>query len=272
MDKKPEECKEGAPEWMATYGDLVTLLMCFFVLLFAFSEIDAQKFEAVMESFQGSAGILSGGKTLSDGPFVFDAMPENDISKAVEEPVEDIEVLKEEVEKLLEAAGLESEVELELEARGLIIRFPDKVLFDSGKADLKTGALETLKALGETFNAEEFSEKLIRVEGHTDNVPINTVIYPSNWELSGARSANVVKYLQNASGVDPIRLSTTGYGEYRPIESNDTAAGRARNRRVDIVILRDLYEIQEPNQSEETSSDDAENDQSEETPSESTNE
>lgn len=254
MDKKAKECKEGAPEWMATYGDLVTLLMCFFVLLFAFAEIDAQKFEAVMQSFQGSAGILSGGKTLSDGPFVFEAMPENEISKAVEEPVEDIEVLKEEVEKLLEAADLESEVELELEARGLIIRFPDKVLFDSGKADLKSGALDTLKALGETLNDEQFADKLIRVEGHTDNVPINTLIYPSNWELSGARSSNVVKFFQEEALMDPTRLSVTGYGEYRPIESNDTAEGRARNRRVDIVILRDLFESLEPNQSEETPS------------------
>lgn len=267
MEKKQEECKEGAPEWMATYGDLVTLLMCFFVLLFAFSEIDAQKFEAVMESFQGSAGILSGGKTLSDGPFVFDAMPENEISKAVEEPVEDIEVLKEEVEQLLQAAGLESEVELELEARGLVIRFPDKVLFDSGKADLKEGALVTLGALGETFNAEEFMDKQIRIEGHTDNVPINTLIYPSNWHLSTGRAISVIDFFENESQIDSTRMVASGYGEYRPLESNDTAEGRARNRRVDIVILNDIYESLEPN-SEEASTETT----TEEGTSESTNE
>ncbi len=246
-DKCPE-CPAGLPEWMATYGDLVTLLMCFFVLLFAFSEIDAQKFEAVMESFQGSAGILSGGVTISQDQLVFEATPEVSSSETV--PVtEDIQQLKEQIEEYLEQneqENIEQDIIVEIDSRGLIIRFPDKALFDSGRADLKRESIDTLDFLGGLLNSEEFNMMAIRVEGHTDNVPINTFRFPSNWELSTTRATNVLRYFINSAELSPMRLAASGYGEYYPIEDNATREGRSKNRRVDIVILSKHFESVEP--------------------------
>lgn len=246
--RKKDEGPGGAPEWMTTYGDLVTLLMCFFVLLFAFSEIDAQKFEAVMESFQGSAGILSGGETLSEGPLVFSTVPEVDVTQSSEaQNMENLEMLKEIVEEFLEVKELDEDIIVELDSRGLVIRFPDEALFDSGKADIKPEARETLTFLGELLNTEEFADSAIRVEGHTDNIPINTFRFPTNWELSTTRATNVLKFFVNEGNLEPNRLAASGYGEYYPLASNDTREGRARNRRVDVVILSEHFSDKEPN-------------------------
>jgi len=240
--KKQAAAAGGVPEWMATYGDLVTLLMCFFVLLFAFSSIDAQKFEAVMQSFQGSAGILSGGTSLTPADMVFDGMPESEASTRPTN-TESLEVLKEAVEKFLAENQLESKVTVELEARGLLLRFEDNALFDSGKADLKTGSITTLQFLAEILNTEEFKSKNVRVEGHTDNIPINTARFPSNWELSTTRASNVVRFFIEEGDMIPARFSASGYSEYYPIASNELPEGRAMNRRVEIVVLRDADKL-----------------------------
>ncbi len=238
MAKKQQECKKGAPEWMNTYGDMVTLLMCFFVLLFAFSSIDAQKFEAVMKSFQGSAGVLSGGKSLSEAPMVFDAMPENQTSNNEVIEQNQLENLKEKLEEYLSENDMESEVTLELESKGLIIRFKDNVLFDPGRATIKPASTAIIDFLGDLLMSEELVNEEIRVEGHTDNVPNISALYPTNWELSTGRATNVVKYFVEEIGMTPMRISAAGYSEYRPIDTNDTAAGRAANRRVDIVVIK----------------------------------
>lgn len=236
-DKCPE-CKAGAPEWMATYGDLVTLLMCFFVLLFAFSSIDAQKFEAVMQSFQGSAGVLSGGKALSEAPLVFDGMPESQTSSQQVIEQNKLENLKEQVEQYLEENQMDAMVDIELEDRGLVIRFKDNVLFDPGSATIKAGSFPILDFLSELLSTEDLINEEIRVEGHTDNVPNISTLYPSNWELSTARATNVVRYFVEQSDFLPARLSAAGYSEYHPISTNDTAEGRSANRRVDIVVIK----------------------------------
>lgn len=244
-NKKPEDPKPGLPEWMATYGDLVTLLMCFFVLLFAFSSIDAQKFEAVMQSFQGSAGILSGGKSLADGPLVFNGMPEAQTTESPKES-QQLEQLKEQLESYLEQNNLEASVQLVLEARGLLLRFKDNVLFDPGKADLKPQALQILTFLADALNSAEFADRYIRVEGHTDNVPINTDRFPSNWELSAGRASSVIRYYIENQQFRPDRFTAAGYGEYYPVGDNGTAEGRALNRRVDIVVLRNSEATEAP--------------------------
>lgn len=246
MDKKCPECKAGAPEYMLTYGDLVTLLMCFFVLLFAMSSTDAQKFEALMVSFQGSAGILPGGTSMSESKMQFDGMPEKNTSSSNNIQLDSMEKLKEEVQKELNKNNLGTDVDLEIEARGLIIRFPDNVLFDSGSADIKKEALDSLTAIGSVLDKKEYQSSSIRVEGHTDNVPISTAKYPSNWELSTARSTNVIKYLISNVSIDPNRLAASGYGEYHPIASNADNVGKAKNRRVDIVVLSTLETSTEP--------------------------
>ncbi len=234
-DKCPE-CKSGAPEWMATYGDLVTLLMCFFVLLFAFSSIDAQKFEAVMQSFQGSAGILSGGKSLSEAPMVFDGMPESQTSSQSVIEMKKLESIQKEVKEYLEQNNMNGLVEMKLETKGLVIRFKDNVLFDSGSATIKSRSLGILAFLSDLLKTPELINQDIRVEGHTDNIPHVSSLYPSNWELSTARATNVVRFFLEKSQLLPSRLSAAGYSEYHPIESNATSSGRSANRRVDIVI------------------------------------
>lgn len=236
-DKCPE-CKQGAPEWMNTYGDMVTLLMCFFVLLFAFSSIDAQKFEAVMISFQGSAGILEGGKSLSEAPMAFDAMPESQTSSAQVIEQNKLEALKEKVEQYISENQMQAQVDVQLENFGLIIRFKDNVLFDSGSAVIRRESYDILTFLGSLLNSDEFVNEQIRVEGHTDNVPIRTAIYPTNWELSANRATNVVKFFIENAEMEPVRLSASGYGEYHPIATNDSTEGRAANRRVDIVVVK----------------------------------
>lgn len=244
MDKRPEESKPGAPAWMVTYGDLVTLLMCFFVLLFAFSEIDAQKFEAVMQSFQGSAGVLGNGKSLSEDILIFDASPETDITPMTQETeqlqiVKDfLEDIQEELKKELESTEFLDDIQFEIQENKLIIRLKNNVLFDSAKADIKDDALEVLTIIGEILKSEKFKDTNVAIEGHTDNVPINTIRFPSNWELSGARSISVLKYFISELNFPEKRLSTAGYAEFKPIDSNDTIEGRANNRRVEIIIER----------------------------------
>ncbi|MDO4800174.1 MAG: flagellar motor protein MotB [Bacillota bacterium] len=244
MKQPPEEQKKGAPEWMATYGDLVTLLMCFFVLLFAFSSIDAQKFDAVMQSFQGSAGILTGGKSLSEAPFVFDAMPEH--SKSVAQTIDEegvsalesksVEELASELWDIIHQNNMQFQIEVIQNGTHVTVRFRDNALFDPNRATLKDDAREILKSFSEIIKQDSIKYSEIVVEGHTDNLPTSGTSFPTNWELSAARSTNVVRFLIESLHLDPYKLSSAGYGEYRPITSNETAAGRALNRRVDIII------------------------------------
>lgn len=222
---------------MNTYADMVTLLLCFFVLLFALSTIDAQKFKVIMSSFQNSLGVLESGKTIEESELVDDAFDENKSTIQMEE-LEDFRKLQEEVEQYLDKNGMDDEVLVELETRGLLLRFSDNVLFDSGYAYLKPVAKETLTFLAGLLMEEDFIDKHIRVEGHTDSDPINSFKFPTNWELSVARSSNVVRFLAEDMTIDPMRLSASGYSQYHPVAPNDTDVNKAKNRRVDIVILK----------------------------------
>ncbi len=227
-----EEQAAGSPAWMTTYGDLVTQLMIFFVLLFAMSSIDVQKFEQAIMSLQGAFGFLSSGRTT---------LPE-DLLGGLPTPQEDLDqrdmAQMLEVKALLEAglreSGLEATVLLTLEERGLVVRFTDSVLFDLGRAEIKPLGRQTLASISKSLSGVP---NQVRVEGHTDNIPIRTANFPSNWELSAARATNVVRYLIEELHMVPNRLSSAGYGEYRPIAPNETPEGRQLNRRVDTVVL-----------------------------------
>lgn len=261
MDKKPEECKAGAPEWMVTYGDLVTLLMCFFVLLFAFSEIDAQKFEAVMQSFQGSAGVLEGGKALSEDPLVFDASPETDTTPEATND-EQLDIIKEllaaakgEIEAEFEGMEFEEDVEILIAGEKIIIRLKNNVLFDSASADIKEGSIEILLTIGEVLQGELFTGSSIKIEGHTDDRPINTIRFPSNWELSAGRATSVLNYFVNELDFDQKRLSIAGHAEFKPIDTNETVEGRANNRRVEITIESLNFNLLEEEETENPTSD-----------------
>lgn len=150
--------------------------------------------------------------------------------------LEDLEAAKRELEEKLAKEISDKEVLLEFARGGLVITMANDILFDSGKAKLKSRSHSVLKKVAAVLK-ENLPTRNIGVEGHTDNVPIKYSGWKSNWELSAARATSVLHYLIDECAVEPQRLSAIGYGEYRPIDSNDTAAGRARNRRVEIIIL-----------------------------------
>jgi len=239
-NKNNEQALGGSPAWMATYGDLITQILIFFVLLFSFSNVDRDKFTAAMLSLQGSLGIIDGGMTLQEG----DLMEQGEIGEimiSVQEQRE-FELLHERVEEIISEDDLNG-IQVNLDERGLVIRFVEGVLFDSGKADIKNEARAILDKIAPLLID---THRHIRIEGHTDNLPINTREFPSNWELSTARAVNVVKYFIEKHNFSPYILSAAGYGEYRPIAPNDSDKNRALNRRVDIIILKSTSESTEP--------------------------
>jgi chemotaxis protein MotB len=221
---------------MTTYADMVTLLLTFFVLLYSFSTVDVQKFRAIIAAFQGTLGVLDGGKTISTVPAVNEGTLDLDTAFDIsQKEIQQIQALYEEVQSLIAEGQLPGTVELITEERGLVVRFADRAFFDLGKADIRADALPVLEQVAEILRP---LPNHVRVEGHTDNLPIKTERFPSNWELSTARATNVIRFLIEEAHLDPERLSAAGYGEYRPIDTNETIAGKARNRRVDLVILR----------------------------------
>lgn len=236
--KSDDGGKQGAPEWMTTYGDMVTLLLCFFVLLFAFSEVDAKKFEAFIQSFQGSLGVLDSGRTIEDSEYISEALMD-ELTTRQQEELEDFKKLKEQLEQFLEERNLEADIFIDLEIRGLVMRFQDNVLFDPGDASLKEESKRILSEISEFLFKPEYEQKNIRVEGHTDTVPTGSQSkYPTNWELSAARAINVVRFLSEDIGLRSERFTASGFSEYHPVAPNDTRENKGKNRRVDIVILR----------------------------------
>lgn len=232
-----EEIKMGAPEYMNTYGDMMTLLLCFFVILFSMSNIDAKKFEALVVSFSGSLGVLDGGNTLTQENIINEGSI-NDKSNSTVTELDNFKELEEKIKEYLKENKIEDKVSVVNEDQGLLLRFQDSILFDQGSAILRTDSDVVLKYISDILKTPNFKEKFITVEGHTDNVPIRTSLYSSNWELSVARACNVVQFLIEKQGLDPARLSAAGYSEYHPVESNDTAQNMAKNRRVDIMIMK----------------------------------
>ncbi len=241
--KSQDEQKQGLPEWMGTYGDMVTLLLTFFVMLFAMSTVNEQKFEQIVNSIQGSLGIQMQGKSINDDALVADGIDNAlELNEMIENmnpennDNEDMQELFVQIQNYINENNLGDSVVISQEEPGLLIRFKENVLFDSGKADLKSGAKDILDDISEILKA---FDKHIRVEGHTDNVPIHNREFPSNWELSARRAANVVRYFIEGNKIEPTRLSLSGYGEYHPVADNSTLEGRQKNRRVDVVILKE---------------------------------
>ncbi|MGV8146354.1 MAG: flagellar motor protein MotB [Alkaliphilus sp.] len=236
--KKQQEAQAGAPAWMATYGDMVTLLLCFFVLLFAFSTIDAEKFQAIITAFQGSIGIMEDGTTVEPTEFVSEAL-QDELTTSQQEELEDFRKLQEQLEAFLETHNLQADVLVTLETIGLVLRLQDNVLFDSGKSELKSDSFELLSYLSTLLKQSEFLDKNVRIEGHTDSDPLRFgARYETNWELSVARASRVVRYLIEVEELAPQRFTASGYSMFHPIAPNDTAENKSKNRRVDIVILR----------------------------------
>lgn len=235
-EKKKNGGDEGAPAWVVTYGDMMSLLLTFFIFLFAFSSVDAQEFEAVMDALKAQLGILDGGRTLDTGAFINAGFEGGELASITEEG-EFQEMIKY-VESYVEEQELGSDVNLELDERGLVIRMTGQVLFDLGKANLNPAGREVLKTIARFLKGIPND---IMIEGHTDDLPINNSEFPNNWVLSSIRATTVISYFIEQR-IDPRRLSAAGYSEYKPLVPNTSAANRAKNRRVDIVILKQIQD------------------------------
>lgn len=231
------EDENKSPSWLTTYGDMMSLLLIFFVFLFSFSNIDAQKFKAMVASLQASLGVLEGGRSMSDLPAIGSSEGQ-DIAQRTNEPQDEFEALYEDIQRYMQQNNIAAVVELSESKMEILLRFKDNVLFESGKADIIPDGLPVLNNIATVIKTYKDQIGGVRIEGHTDNVPIHTVLFPSNWELSTARAVAVLRYFVEQQHLPPEMLSAVGYGEYHPVASNDTIEGRAKNRRVDVVITR----------------------------------
>ncbi|MFQ5651980.1 MAG: flagellar motor protein MotB [bacterium] len=197
--------KEEQP-WLLSYGDMVTLLLAFFVLFFAISQVDQVKFEMIMEYFSKS-----------------ESMP--------------LHVLEEKFKEMVREHQLEESVDVALTPDGLLVNFQDNILFDSGKADLKPNSFPILGALAEILNSPDVAGRHIQVQGHTDSVPLSqSALYPSNWELSTARSSSVIRYLLTRE-VESGRFVAVGFADTRlKAQESEGNRGLSVNRRVSLLI------------------------------------
>lgn len=264
--KKKEDEPKPAAAWMNTFADLMNLLLCFFVLLFSMSTIDAQKFEQIAASFSQSFSIFSGGaQAIGDGILVSAGMSQlneldeyiNSTGKAadneevpedlkMEEVVEKIEQMKldeseelaEKIDEAVQEQNLEGIVDIEFTSQYVQLTLQGSLLFDSGSTVLKEQSLPVLDQIGVML--ERYAESTIEIEGHTDNVPMSGTKYSNNDELSGGRSLSVFNYLIANTNLDPSMVKHAGRGEYMPIADNSTPEGRAMNRRVEIRIYNSM--------------------------------
>ena len=231
--KRVKKEKDNSERWMLSYLDFITLLMIFFLMLYAISNVDSNKSKALANSLK--VGFNSGNGqnviAVSDNSDATPVVVDEESQVAEAEKLADV---KKKVDELVNNSELKGSVTTSIQERGLLISFNDSVFFNSGEANIKSDWQSKLKSISKVLNE---IDNYIRVEGHTDNVAINTDYFHSNWQLSSVRAANVVEFLITQGGVSPGRLSSVGYGEYRPIKSNDTEDGKSSNRRVDILIL-----------------------------------
>jgi len=205
--EEEEKCEEFDQWWIFTYGDMVTLLLVFFVLLFTFCKTDVEKFKSVAESFK---------PTPPGTPFFLSGQP----------------AVLEKLAADLETVEIPQDLYVTVDDRGVVVSFRDTALFGPGSADLLPASVESLSRFVQYLYA--LPNEII-VEGHTDNEPINSVRYPSNWELSSARASAVARFLEGR-GVKGNRMTVVGFAEFRPRFRNATEAQRRGNRRIDVVI------------------------------------
>ena len=268
MQRKQKQKKENSERWLLTYSDMITLLMIFFIIMFAMSNVNQVKYEQLAESlsgsmgegasiFSGSAGVIPGdggnnvidiGRPDGNGSGSNDQEPSGtsdgeatptptSAASGSLETEKDMEELQGDINQVLEDMDVGMNAGTHMIEKGLTVTFTNDIFFDSGKDVLKDEMKEGLSKIARLLNRVD--NKII-IEGHTDNIPLSdTNKYTSNWQLSAARAANVVEYLVDHEKIDGTRISAVGYGEYSPVASNDTAEGRRQNRRVDIIILYD---------------------------------
>ena len=259
-----EEEHENEERWLVSFADMMTLLFALFMVLFSISSVNTSKFEELQKSLNDafSGAVLDGGKSMLNAgssadetqqssvqPPLPSLRPLTDIkspetskqssaeaAKAAKQEEQDFRALKRRIDKLAKEAGLQGKVNVTIRRRGLVIQLlTDKVFFQSGSATLKPYAMRLVDKIAVVVRGER--KHPIVIEGHTDSQPISGSQYPSNWELSGARAGAVIRDF-TANGVNPRRVTGGMYASQEPIDSNSTSDGRAKNRRVEIVLSR----------------------------------
>ena len=207
--------------WVISYADFVTMLLALFMVLYAANSMGKSEVKNVNDSLKG---------VFSTKPAFGQKIPETQEQNLSPEVLEQDEIVK----NLKSGDISDDSVKIVKEKRGVVIRLNDTMLFDPGSAIIKSEAKAKLDKIA--LSLEAFTNPVV-IEGHTDSMPIKNEKYPSNWELSTARATNIISYLTQTKKFPPGRLSAVGYGEYMPVDKNDNPAGRAKNRRVDIVIM-----------------------------------
>ncbi|MFZ5644227.1 MAG: flagellar motor protein MotB [Bacillota bacterium] len=231
--RKREHEEEHIDEtWLIPYADLLTLLLALFIVLFASSTIDVKKYDAMRhalnQAINGGTGILE-----KEAPSI-------DLSTNGKE-VSELELLKKQIDKYIEDKNIKNELKTTIKNDSLIITISDYALFDSGSAVIKAESRETISNISNMLI--EYPNFDVLVSGHTDNVPINTKEFESNWDLSAERALNIMKLILKNKDLNPGNFSAIGYGEYRPVDSNDNDSGRAKNRRVELAIKKNQIPI-----------------------------
>ncbi|OGI20604.1 MAG: hypothetical protein A2287_06265 [Candidatus Melainabacteria bacterium RIFOXYA12_FULL_32_12] len=253
--KRHAEEHENLERWLVSYADFITLLFATFVVLYALSQLDLAKFKDLKVSLQrafsgstviqGGDGVLekAGENVISQGADNTSVVPffEHMQAKAEEKTFTEV---KEKIEELKGKNELEG-VDTRIDERGLVINLVDSLFFNSGSAEIKKQAYPALRKIGYSLR-EKFADHSIRVEGHTDNIPIQSSIYPSNWELSSARASSVIRFMIGNFDFSKAKFSALGYADSVPIALNDSLEGRSKNRRVEIVVLRNRFVKSEP--------------------------
>jgi len=237
MAKKAKEPAKPSTAWLGTYGDMITLMLCFFVMLYNPSEIDVTQLATITQSLQmQETESVTGGLSLSAGRL--SDLGNNINSLPSLEKGHSLGLAKKKAVSLFAPDVKSNKITITSDERGLVITLLSDNFFEEGSADLNINETrDTLLRLSEFFRSDEMKNRKFRIEGHTDNTPVDgNSKFPSNWELSSTRAVNVLHYLADY-GVRENNFSIAGYADTRPKFSNETAEGRAYNRRVDIIIL-----------------------------------
>lgn len=232
--RKKIDDHENYERWLLTYADMITLLLALFIVMYSVSAVDARKFGKISEALNT---VLKGGSSILRHDEVSDKTGHGWMKLG------DLRVFQQKIEERFNTLGKDEHLQTEVTERGLVIHIVESSLFDEGSADLKARAMEVLDMVAEELKG---LPNHIRIEGHTDDRPISTPQYPSNWELSSARATSVVRYLVDYHDIPQDRISALGYGEYRPVKPNNSIENRAMNRRVDIVVLTTELSMTEP--------------------------
>lgn len=237
MSKKHREQHEEHMDesWLVPYADILTLLLALFIVLFASSTLDNQKFNALKESLNAA---LNSGAGIMDSKNMSEQMI--DRSQITQDTIVELQQLKRQMDNYIQENHMNADIETRITDNALTLTIRDRALFDSGSAVVKPESRNIMVAMSDIL--QQYPKYEVLVSGHTDNQPINTREFESNWDLSSKRAINCMKILLENPSLDPRRLVAVGYGEYRPIADNATVEGRAQNRRVEVMIKQKILE------------------------------